>query len=398
MEFCEQTGMISVKHFVKQTRPQMKWNRSALLLLAITLLGSISFAVSPVIQPTITSLSMNGTNLVFIANIPAGFERTILEMRPTVTNVWQEVALLDVSAEGGNVEFTVPRPTAEIAFFRLKAIAPPIPPTKISPTMTVSQTSTELEYITIPSLAPVATNTSPTAPAVFYFKGSIDGSDRILITHSGAFWEHINWGWPGEAVTINGSQWNPREKNYLTANGTAAFLPETYSLENVSLEVIAGRDVVALEKTNNALMVYLNDTHVGAAPYEFKIHFHPVATKPATVRASVKATLKIAARLDGSELFKITAQQAEWTHRTYSDPHEVRLNDVVWNLGETNVLMNTGTNQFLPSDIDFSTARIVQRKGRDLATMWADADAVWINFADNPNGSDEYELELSFGK
>jgi hypothetical protein len=30
--------------------------------------------------------------------------------------------------------------------------------------------------------------------------------------------------------------------------------------------------------------------------------------------------------------------------------------------------------------------------------MWADADAVWINFADNPNGSDDYELELSFGK
>ena len=30
--------------------------------------------------------------------------------------------------------------------------------------------------------------------------------------------------------------------------------------------------------------------------------------------------------------------------------------------------------------------------------MWADTDAVWINFADNPKGSDEYELELSLGK
>jgi hypothetical protein len=30
--------------------------------------------------------------------------------------------------------------------------------------------------------------------------------------------------------------------------------------------------------------------------------------------------------------------------------------------------------------------------------MWADADAVWINFANNPSESDDYELELSFGK
>lgn len=341
---------------------------------------------------------MKGTNLVFIANIPAGFERTILEMRHTLTNSWEEVALLDVAAEGGVVEFIVPRPAEEMAFFRLKAIAPTIPPTTTTPEMIVSQTSTELEYVTMPSLAPDSTNMLPNAPAVFHFKGTIDGSDRILITHSGAFWEHINWSWPGEAVAINGSHWNPREKNYLTTIGATAFLPATYSLENVSLEAIEGRDVVALEKTNNALLVYLNDTHSGAAPYEFKIHFHPVAKKPAIARTSVHATLKIAARVDGSDLFKITAQRAEWTHRTYSDPHEVRLNDVVWNLSETNVLINTGTNQFLPSDIDFSTARIVQRKGRDLATMWADADAVWINFADNPNGSDDYELELSFGK
>jgi len=30
--------------------------------------------------------------------------------------------------------------------------------------------------------------------------------------------------------------------------------------------------------------------------------------------------------------------------------------------------------------------------------MWADHDAIWANFADNPNGSDAYELEISFGR
>lgn len=60
--------------------------------------------------------------------------------------------------------------------------------------------------------------------------------------------------------------------------------------------------------------------------------------------------------------------------------------------------MNAKTNTFLPSGVDLSTARIVNRKGRDVGTMWADADVLWIQFADNPNGADFYELELSFGR
>ena len=61
-------------------------------------------------------------------------------------------------------------------------------------------------------------------------------------------------------------------------------------------------------------------------------------------------------------------------------------------------MVNAGTNTFLPTGVDFSTAKIIHRAGRDLATMRADQDAVWINFADNPNGSDAYELEIGFGQ
>ena len=131
---------------------------------------------------------------------------------------------------------------------------------------------------------------------MFHFKGVVDGSDRILITRAGAFWEHVNWDWPAGAVAINDAQWNPREKNYLTTTGLVAFLPEAYSLEAASLEIIEGRDVVALERTNNALIVYLNDTPAGAAMYEFKILFHPIAAKPAKTGTS-SATLKIAAQI-----------------------------------------------------------------------------------------------------
>ena len=58
--------------------------------------------------------------------------------------------------------------------------------------------------------------------------------------------------------------------------------------------------------------------------------------------------------------------------------------------------MNAGTNTFLPPDVNLATARIIHRKGRDLGTMWAEADALYIHFADNPNGADTYELEIAF--
>jgi len=184
----------------------------------------------------------------------------------------------------------------------------------------------------------------------------------------------------------------------LATTGAVAFLPETFSLEAVRLEIIQGRDVIALERTNHALMVYLDDPPSGAATYEFKIHFHPATVKPPETGASPAAALKIAAQIDGSDSLKITAREATWEHRTYSYPGAVSLNDIPWDVRQTNVLTNVGTNTFLPSGVDLSTARIVNRKGRDVVTVWADADALWIQFADNPNGADFYELELSFGR
>jgi hypothetical protein len=73
----------------------------------------------------------------------------------------------------------------------------------------------------------------------------------------------------------------------------------------------------------------------------------------------------------------------------------LELNGVPWVPELENVRKNEGTNRFLPAGIGFSTARIAARKGRDLATMWSDKDAVWVWFADNPDGDDAYELEIS---
>ena len=167
--------------------------------------------------------------------------------------------------------------------------------------------SADANYLTVAPLGSAAASPAglnawaAQQDAVFHFQGKIDGSDRILITRDGAFWDHAHWGWPEGAVTVNGTQWHPREKNCLTTAGAAKFLAECYSLEAVDLERIGGRDVVALERTNNGLVVYLDDTPVGAGEYEFKIHFHPARPKPASARACTAATLKIAAEIDGSD-------------------------------------------------------------------------------------------------
>jgi hypothetical protein len=332
-------------------------------------------------QLVITAIAAQGTNLNFSAAIPVGLGQVTLEMRPAMDAPWQELLLLDVSNAAGQANFAIPKPPGDLAFFRLKAATAP----SSAPLL-----SAELRYATIPSLV------SSPMEAVFHFKGTVDGSDRILISRDGALWNHVHWGWPDGPVAINGAQWNPREKNYLTTVGTNVFLPEPFSLDSPALEIVTGRDVVAMERSHDGLIVYVNDTPSGPADYEFTIRFHPANPKPA--KPGTAARLKIAARIDGSDTLKITATEATWEHHTYQFPDNIKLNDISWSLDEGAALKNEGGTRFLPAGVDFSTASIVNRKGRDLATAWAEPDALVVRFADNPNGSDDYELEISFGQ
>ncbi len=362
---------------------------SLFLCFGVLLCASRTLAVIDTASPVINSISVVGTNLDFVATLPAGVASGMLEMRPTLEGTWQSAATLNIPPSGGMVEFLIPMPAWPSAFFRLNIMMQ-----ATTNTSAASRISEELQFVAVPPLGPDSANTNE---AVFHFKGMVDGSDRIIIRRQGALWEHRNWAWPRGAVTVNGAQWNPSEINYMTTTGAVPFLPEKYDLLSPRLELITNRDVVTLERTNDALIIYLDDTPPGAALNEFKIHFPLVSSQPKPEQASPEATLKIAAVIDGSDLLKITATEATWKHRAWGKPRWVTLNDVSWNLWQTNVLSNTGTNRFLPEGVDFSTAKIVKRQGRDLATMWSDDGALWINFADNPNGADAYELDISFG-
>ncbi len=177
----------------------------------------------------------------------------------------------------------------------------------------------------------------------------------------------------------------------------AKFLPASFSLESAELEVLKGRDVVAMERTKNAMIVYVNDTWQGPDDYEFKISFHTNEIKLAAPNSSVPARLTISARIDGSDLIKITAHEATLEHKSFALPRNLTVNGIPWNARQTNSLPNDGATRFLPDGVDFSTAKIVSRKGRDLATAWGTKDTLWVYFADNPNGNDAYEIEIAFG-
>src|SRR4051812_30156700 len=211
-------------------------------------------------QFAITSISVAGTNLVLNAVIPAGIEQVTLEICLSLNGAWQQQGQLNVQTGVNDLAFSIPKPTNAMAFFRLKG------KTRESTPLL----SDQVRYVTMPSLQ---TNRGTNGEPIFHFKGPVDGSDKILITRDGALWSHVHWHWPADAVTINGAKWAPEEKNFLTTLGQSRFLPEPFSLDSARLEVIQARDVVALERAPNALIVHLNDTPVGSDEYEFAIHF-----------------------------------------------------------------------------------------------------------------------------
>jgi hypothetical protein len=377
--------MPAMQKTLESSRRKGSWPILLSLLLGVGISFPTFGAMPAPDQFVITSIASEGSNLVFNATIPAGLGQVTLERRPSLEAPWTAGEQVAAPADGGALTFTISRPVEAVCFFRLSAR-----PAESLPALV----SGEVEYVTAPSLGLNLDN----GDAVFHFKGAIDGSDRIVITRAGALWTHVNWQWPTEGVAVNGTRWMPAEKNYMTTTGPMKFLPETFSLEAVELETIQGRDVVAVERADEALVVYLDDTEGGAVEYEFKVRFHPKRTKTALPGTLATTRLKITGEIDGSDRVRITAREATWEHKTFSPPSNVELNGVPWDVRQLPVLLSDAARPFLPPGVDLSSARVVSRKGRDVATVWGDKDALWISFADNPAGSDHYELEISFSR
>jgi len=105
--------------------------------------------------------------------------------------------------------------------------------------------------------------------------------------------------------------------------------------------------------------------------------------------------LDIQADIDGSDTVTITPEGAKWAHKHWDWPSNVSINGVEWDPQAQPELASTGKLSCL-TKADLSTARVIERSGRDTVAVETMDGAVTVYFADSPNGADRYEVKIAF--
>jgi hypothetical protein len=105
-------------------------------------------------------------------------------------------------------------------------------------------------------------------------------------------------------------------------------------------------------------------------------------------------TVKVHARIDGSDVLTLKQNEAAWEHRTWGLPSDVSINNIKWDLSKTMKLVNSGATKYLPTEVDFQTCRVLSRSGRDVVAAEPIQGGLRIVFADAPAGADDYEIVI----
>jgi hypothetical protein len=113
--------------------------------------------------------------------------------------------------------------------------------------------------------------------------------------------------------------------------------------------------------------------------------------------APTKALLVFDGPIDGSDRVVITAKEARWENVFWGTWREtVTLNGVPWTPRKDPVLPNSGATRFLPPGVDLTRARLVERSGRDHASIEVEGGRLVLRFVDSPNGIDRYRVVVAF--
>ncbi len=330
-------------------------------------------------------MAIAGNDVVLTVTMPAGFTRATLQTRTSLNADWENGPETAAPLAGGPMEFRLPR-RGDIMFLRVAAVY-----------AGGEMASRDSNYQTItPDLTATPVQNSAAKPepaaqlvATLHFKAFIDGLDTIQIGRDGILWKHLQYKSPHE-VSLNGRNWNPSDLNLIDFGTNLA--PRDISWERSQIEIISGRDVVALEKQPDGAVVHIYDTPWGATDYEFKVRLFTAPAQP--TRRGPAARLHLRANIDGSDELIINAQGARWTHRQWSWPFDIALNGVAWNAQETPSL----DKALLPAGVDFRSARVISKSGRGFANVEARQDDILVTFADDLSGAATYELEIAFGE
>jgi hypothetical protein len=218
---------------------------------------------------------------------------------------------------------------------------------------------------------------------VLHVKATIDGSNCLTLKVNSALWEQ-SLGSPARSLSINDLAWDWRHHRFLLLPDDQLLFPSDVNFRSVWVEMLKGDGIVACEPSDDKAVVYIDDMSQHPQPYDFILHFSTTPNSVISNRNSSPAHLKISACIDGSDRLTITHAGAKWEHLSWGQATDVSLN-------------NEGKTQFLPSDVDFSTAKIVSRSGRDLVTAQGKDDKLIVYFGDTQAGGDRYEIDISFG-
>lgn len=108
------------------------------------------------------------------------------------------------------------------------------------------------------------------------------------------------------------------------------------------------------------------------------------------------AFVHVRAEIDGMDEIRLFDERANWNHRENQFPANVTVNGVAWNVRDKD-LPNSGTTRFMPSGIDFTTGKVVFKKGRVKLTSKANPDVFYVHMLDRPTGAGATEFLIQFG-
>jgi len=107
------------------------------------------------------------------------------------------------------------------------------------------------------------------------------------------------------------------------------------------------------------------------------------------------AILRVSCTIDGSDIIRITQDEATWIHVEWQSPTEANLAGVAWNPSVQTRLANQGESTYLSAEVDFSSADLRNVRGRGTVRIIHRApDCCIVLIQDPPTYGGGYAFDI----
>ena len=106
-------------------------------------------------------------------------------------------------------------------------------------------------------------------------------------------------------------------------------------------------------------------------------------------------TITVSGSVDGSGVMEVDANSVSWTNVSFGTPTDLLVNGNDWN-PSADPTFGIGGAPLVPSDLNNYFVSTNVLSGRDVANAQNENGHLFIDFADTPNGADNYSIQVSF--